>query len=173
MSAILSTLRTAPPPQLNPAFPGRTLLLSDSANSANPPNPSNPFSPVSPSDPQPATHLPRSTLPLHPIEYLTTIIDSIAPLVKIRQQKGLAGGGASLPIPVPLGVRQRRRQAIQWILSAADGRKEIKLAERVAKTLVDIAEGRSSVWERRGMVHRLGVSARSNVRTGRGGMRRR
>lgn len=86
--------------------------------------------------------------------------------MKIRQQKGIAGGGASLPIPVPLGVRQRRRQAIQWILSAADGRKETNLADRVAKELVRVAEGQSGVWERRAMVHRLGVSARSNVRSG-------
>ncbi|KAK5944138.1 hypothetical protein PMZ80_003419 [Knufia obscura] len=171
MSTILSILRTAPPPQINPAFPGRTLLISDSGTPTPPPN-ANPFAPVPAPNETQITSLPRSTLPLHPIEYLTTIIDSIAPLVKIRQQKGLAGGGASLPIPVPLGVRQRRRQAIQWILAAADGRKEVNLAERVAKTLVDIAEGKSSIWERRSMVHRLGVSARSNVRSGNKGRRR-
>ena len=65
---------------------------------------------------------------------------------------------------MPLGVRQRRRQAIQWILSAAESRKEIKLSERIAKELLRIADGTSGTWERRAMVHRLGVSARSNVR---------
>ena len=172
MSTILSILRSAPPPKLNPAFPGRTLLISDSGSTPQPANLANPLATVPAQNENKITSLPRPTLPLHPIEYLTTIIDSIAPLVKIRQQKGLAGGGASLPIPVPLGVRQRRRQAIQWILAAADGRKEVNLAERVAKTLVDIAEGKSAIWERRSMVHRLGVSARSNVRSGNRGRRR-
>lgn len=168
MSDILNTLRTAPPPQVNAQFPQRTLLLSDSAPSPFANNPS--LSPLPGQSLQPqdsvAQHLPRSTLPLHPIEYLTTIIDSVAPLLKIRQQRGLAGGGASLPIPVPLGVRQRRRQAIQWILTAADGRRETRLADRVAKELLRVADGSSGVWERRAMVHKLAVSARSNVRNG-------
>ena len=46
----------------------------------------------------------------------------------------------------------------------ADNRREVKLSERVAKELIKIADGTSAVWERRAMVHRLGVSARSNVR---------
>lgn len=85
----------------------------------------------------------------------------------------MAGGGASTPIPVPLGVRQRRRQAIQWILTAADGRRETRLADRVAKELVRVAEGQSGVWDKRAMVHRMGISARSNVRSGMGKRRRR
>lgn len=165
MADILNTLRTAPPPQINPQFPQRTLLLSDST-----PSPFASNSSLSgqflqaPAQDTTVQHLPRSTLPLHPIEYLTTIVDSVAPLVKIRQQRGVAGGGASLPIPVPLGVRQRRRTAIQWILAAADGRRETRLADRVAKELLRVADGSSGVWERRAMVHKLGVSARSNVR---------
>jgi hypothetical protein len=134
------------------------------AAAARSPFDTSPALPNPPTD-NPITSLPRATLPLHPIEYLTTIIDSVSPLVKIRQQKGMAGGGASTPIPVPLGVRQRRRQAIQWILNAADGRRETRLADRVAKELVRVAEGQSGVWERRAMVHRLGISARSNVRS--------
>lgn len=111
------------------------------------------------------TPLPRTTLPLQPVEYLTTVIDSVAPILKIRQQRGIAGGGASLPIPVPLGKRQRRRVAIQWILDAAGKRRETNLADRVAKEIISVAEGKSGVWERRALVHRLAVSARSNVRT--------
>lgn len=136
MSIILDTLRTSSPPAANPTFPNRNLL----------------------------TAVPRPSLPLSPIEYLTTTIDSVAPLVKIRQQRGIAGGGASLPIPVPLGKRQRRRTAIQWIMDSAAKRKETRLADRVAKEIVSIAEGKSGVWERRALVHKLGISARSNVR---------
>lgn len=138
MDTILDTLRTSSPPQANPTLPNRNLL----------------------------TPLPRTSLPLQPLAYLTTVIDSVAPILKIRQQRGIAGGGASTPIPVPLGLRQRRRQAIQWILEAADKRRETKLADRVAKEIISVAEGKSGVWERRALVHRLAVSARSNIRTG-------
>lgn len=163
MTDILDTLRTAPPPQLNPQFPQRTLLLSDGASPTALPATQLAQLPV---DENTITHLPRSTLPLHPIAYLTTIIDSVSPLLKIQQARGIAGGGASLPIPTPLTVRQRRRQAIQWILSAADNRKDTKLSDRVARELLAVAEGKSSVWEKRAMVHRLAVTARSNIRSG-------
>jgi ribosomal protein S7 len=49
-------------------------------------------------------------------------------------------------------------------MDSAGKRRETKLADRVAKEIVSIAEGKSGVWERRALVHKLGVSARSNVR---------
>ncbi|PGH19869.1 hypothetical protein AJ80_03786 [Polytolypa hystricis UAMH7299] len=106
---------------------------------------------------------PAPQLPLNPILYLTLIIDSVAPLLRIRQQRGAAGGGASLPIPIPLRVRQRRRAALQWIIAASEKRRDTRLAVRLANELVAVAEGRSSVWEHRAAIHKLGVSARTNV----------
>jgi small subunit ribosomal protein S7 len=137
MAEILNTLRTAPSPQGSTISSGREILAS----------------------------IPREAFALEPIQYLTAVLDSVAPLVKIRQQKGVLGGGASMPVPVPLTVKQRRRQAIQWILAAAEKRREPKLAERIAKEIIGIAEGRSSAWERRGMVHKMAISARANVRS--------
>ena len=80
MALILQHLRTSPIPTINPQRP----LL-----------------PGAP---------PPSHLPLNPILYLTLAIDSVAPLMRIRSQRGAAGGGVALQIPVPLGLRQRRRQ---------------------------------------------------------------
>lgn len=132
MNIILDTLRSAPPPKLDPERP----LLGG---------------------PAPAQ------LPLDPVAYLTAVVDSVAPLLRIRQQKGAAGGGMSLPIPHPLGTRQRRRLAIRWIIDASDKRRDIALARRVAQEIVAVAEGRSSVWEKRHQLHKLGVSARANI----------
>ena len=111
---------------------------------------------------------PPSHLPLNPILYLTLAIDSVAPLFRIRSQRGAAGGGVALQIPVPLGQRQRRRIAIQWILKAASKKKHTgsgkgSFAQRVASELVGVVEGRSAVWDRRAAVHKLGVSVRANV----------
>ena len=140
MAMILNYLRTAPPPMVNP---NRPLL------------------PGAP----PAFHL-----PLNPILYLTLAIDSIAPLLRIRSQKGAAGGGVALQIPVPLGLRQRRRQAVMWILDAAEKRRTVGsgrggFATKVAQELISVVEGKSSLWERRGGVHKLAISARSNLST--------
>ena len=138
MSLILTHLRTSPPPIINPARP------------------------LIPGAPPP------SHLPLNPILYLTLAIDSVAPLLRIRSQKGAAGGGVALQIPVPLGLRQRRRTAVQWILTAATKRKNRGsgkggFAQRVAEEMVAVVEGKSSVWERRNAIHKLGVAARANL----------
>lgn len=111
---------------------------------------------------------PASHLPLNPILYLTLAIDSVAPLLRIRSQRGAAGGGVALQIPVPLGLRQRRRQAMTWIIDAASkkGNRE-GFAQRVATEIVAVVEGRSAVWEKRVAVHRLGTSARSSLMFGR------
>lgn len=138
MSFILNHLRTAPPPVANPARP------------------------LIPGSPPPAQ------LPLDPITYLTVAIDSVAPLVRIRALKGAAGGGAALQIPVPLGLRQRRRQAVVWILdviskkpSRGSGRGQF--AQKFAQELISIVEGKSSTWDRRNLVHKTGTSARANL----------
>jgi small subunit ribosomal protein S7 len=138
MSIILAHLRTAPSPT---------------------PDPRRPLLPGSP---------PTSQLPLNPILYLALAIDSIAPLLRIRTQKGAAGGGVALQIPVPLGLRQRRRRAIQWILDAAEkrpfrGSGRGGFAQRVAEEVIAVVEGRSSIWEKRNAVHKLGVAARATV----------
>ncbi|MCJ1314489.1 hypothetical protein MMC25_008171 [Agyrium rufum] len=111
---------------------------------------------------------PTSHLPLDPIKYLTVAIDSIAPLLRIRSQRGAAGGGAALQIPVPLGVRQRRRQAITWILDAASKRRFAGsgrggFAQKVAEELISIVEGKSGIWERRSALHKLAVAARASL----------
>ncbi|KAF8866713.1 30S ribosomal protein-like protein S7 [Acephala macrosclerotiorum] len=141
MSFILNQLRTAPPPT---------------------PNPARPLLPGSP---------PPSHLPLDPIGYLTLAIDSVAPLLRIRSQRGAAGGGTALQIPVPLGLQQRRRTAVQWILDAASKKKSRgsgkgQFAQRFADEIISVVEGKSSVWERRQVVHKTGTSARANLTYG-------
>ena len=141
VAVILNYLRTTPPPTVNP---------------------SRPLIPGAP---------PPSHLPLNPVLYLTLAIDSVAPLMRIRSQKGAAGGGVALQIPIPLGLRQRRREAVMWIIDAASKRRasgsgKDMFAQKVAQELVSIVEGKSSLWERRGGIHKLAVSARSNLNTG-------
>ena len=141
MAMILERLRTAPPPQ------------------------SDPRRPLIPGAP------PRSHLPLNPVLYMTLAIDSAAPLFRIRSQKGAAGGGVALQIPVPLTLRQRRRTSIMWILDAASKKRSkssgrTMFAHKVADELISIVEGKSSIWEKRQGIHKLGVAARANLNFG-------
>ncbi|KAH6605714.1 hypothetical protein Trco_004867 [Trichoderma cornu-damae] len=138
MATVMNFLRMAPAPIYSPKFP----LL--------------------PGTP-PASHL-----PLNPVLYITIAIDSVAPLLKVRNIAGAGGGGRALELPVPLAVRQRRRMAFQWILDAINkkpskGSGQNQFAHRIAEEIVAVVEGRSSVWEKRKLVHKLGTAARANV----------
>ena len=142
MAMILERLRTAAPPTSDPRRP---LILGA----------------------PPSNHL-----PLNPILYLTLAIDSVAPLLRIRSQRGAAGGGVALQIPIPLNVRQRRRTAVMWILDVVakkrtKGSGRTMFAHKIADELIAIVEGKSGVWERRNAVHKLGIAARANLSFGR------
>ena len=111
---------------------------------------------------------PVSHLPLNPILYMTLAVDSAAPLFRIRSQKGVAGGGAALQIPVPLGLPQRRRRCINWILESASKKRSkssgrAMFAHKIADELIAIVEGKSSIWEKRQAIHKIGVAARANL----------
>ncbi|KAK8254240.1 30S ribosomal protein-like protein S7 [Phyllosticta capitalensis] len=143
MNYILNHIRTSPPPKLNPATP----LL-----------------PGAP---------PPSHLPLNPVLYLTLAVDSVAPLLKVKALKGQAGGGQALQVPVALNQRQRRRQAIEWIITSASKRRskgsgKFMFAQKVAEEVVSVVQGTSSCWDRRLNHHKQGVAARANLATGSG-----
>lgn len=135
---VLTYLRTSPAPKVNPLRP----LL-----------------PGSP---------PPEHLPLNPNLYLLLAIDSVAPLIKIRGYTGLAGGGKSLDVPVPLGQRARRRIAWMWLMDAvikkpSTGSGKKQFPTRIGEEIVAIIEGRSGLWDRRNALHKLGTSARANL----------
>ena len=107
---------------------------------------------------------------------MTLAIDSVAPLLKLKSYRGLAGGGQSLQIPIPLAIKQRRRVAFKWILDSArkktfKGSGKGGFAQKVADELVSVLEGRSAIWDRRGTLHKVAVTARANL-TKVGGSRR-
>lgn len=145
MTQILTHLRTTPAPNAS----GKATLL-----------------------PLPAHTSSLSALPLHPILYLTHAIDSVSPVMRLRSQRGIAGGGMAVQIPQPLSIRQRRRTAIMWIIDACDKRKRnvSPFAKRFAEEVVAIVEGKSGVWDKRTAVHRLAIAGRANV--GKTGMNR-
>jgi small subunit ribosomal protein S7 len=92
----------------------------------------------------------------------------VAPLLRITRIKGAAGGGVALEVPYPLAVRQRRRHAFGWILDVVSkrpskGSGKSQFAHRLAEEIIAVAEGRSSVWEKRQQIHKSGTAARANL----------
>ncbi|KAI1175234.1 ribosomal protein S7 domain-containing protein [Nemania sp. FL0916] len=128
----------------------------------------NPAPKVSPLRPLLPGAPPAKQLPLNPILYLTMAIDSVAPVVRIRSLRGMAGGGQALDLPQPMQVRARRRQAISWILDVVakkrtNGSGPTQFATRLGQEIVAVVEGKSSVWDRRQLQHKAGTAARANL----------
>ena len=131
MGLILNYLRTSPAPKINP------------------------LRPLLPGAPPPAH------LPLNPLLYLTLAIDSVAPLIRVKSMKGMAGGGAALELPEPMAVRARRRTAIMWILEIVNkkqsrGSGRAQFAHRFAEELgveeqiwfLEYPETRLAIWRK-------------------------
>ncbi|KAH9885479.1 ribosomal protein S7 domain-containing protein [Xylariomycetidae sp. FL2044] len=138
MTMVLNYLRTTPAPRVSP------------------------LRPLLPGAPPPAQ------LPLNPLLYLTLAIDSVAPLVKVRALKGMAGGGQALELPVPLAVRARRRIAIMWIIDAVSKKNSTgsgrgQFAVRFGQEIVAVIEGRSGIWDKRQAIHKVATAARANL----------
>jgi small subunit ribosomal protein S7 len=73
-----------------------------------------------------------------------------------------------LDIPVPLTERQRRRTAFNWLLDAVRNRPSrgsgrTMFPHRIAEEIVAVVEGRSGLWDKRNIIHRLGTTARANL----------
>jgi small subunit ribosomal protein S7 len=114
-------------------------------------------------------HPQAAHLPLSPVLYLQLAIDSVAPILRIKQLKGQAGGGMALAVPVPLSLRRRRWEAIHWIIDAASkkrsrGSGKNMFAQKIAEEVVSVVEGRSGAWQKRDALHKLAVAARANMK---------
>lgn len=171
MAEILTYLRTAPAPQTS----SQRRLLALPAHTPTPARkpPSISLTTSRLSLYHRLTYDSITDLPLNPTHYLTHALDSVSPLLRLRSQRGLTGGGVALSLPVPLTLRQRRRTAIVWILDAVEKRKggASGFAKRFAEEIVSVVEGKSSVWTKREGLQRQGVLGRSNLGLVRGGRR--
>ena len=103
----------------------------------------------------------------HPLSLLREAIRISSPNVRLAQQKK---GGKQVSVPIPLGERQRVRQAIAWILDASDKRKNPnaggskKFGERVAMEIEAVMNGSSEVLKRKEQLHNTATVNRANAR---------
>ena len=87
-----------------------------------------------------------------PIRVFHEALDNVKPDLEVRSRRV---GGATYQVPVE--VRSDRAQAlgIRWLISAARGRSENTMAERLAGELMDAANNRGSAVKKREDTHRM------------------
>ncbi|KAH9849040.1 ribosomal protein S7 [Lenzites betulinus] len=95
-----------------------------------------------------------------PLPLLRQAVVTAQPFLRCRQFKRAA---KQFVFPMPLSERQRTRTALEWILDASDKKGGKHLPERLAREVVAVLKGDSTVLKKKEEVHKLAVLHRGNV----------
>lgn len=85
-------------------------------------------------------------------------LDNVKPAVEVRSRRV---GGATYQVPVEVRSDRRQALAIRWIISAARGRNENTMEERLSGELLDAANNRGAAVKKREDTHRMAEANRA------------
>ena len=87
-----------------------------------------------------------------PVEVFHEALDNIKPSVEVRSRRV---GGATYQVPVEVRPERREALAIRWLITAARGRNENTMEERLAGELMDAVAGRGTAVKKREDTHKM------------------
>ncbi len=94
----------------------------------------------------------ESKLKRSPIEVFTEALENIKPSVEVRSRRV---GGATYQVPVEVRTERREALAIRWMITAARGRNENTMEERLAGELIDAVNSRGTAVKKREDTHKM------------------
>ncbi|ODR98610.1 30S ribosomal protein S7 [Methyloceanibacter methanicus] len=94
----------------------------------------------------------------NPIELFHQALQNVMPAIEVRSRRV---GGATYQVPVEVRVDRRQALAIRWIISAARGRNENTMVERLSGELLDAVNNRGSAVKKREDTHRMAEANRA------------
>jgi small subunit ribosomal protein S7 len=93
-----------------------------------------------------------------PVEVFHEALKNVMPTIEVRSRRV---GGATYQVPVEVRPERRQALAIRWIISAARGRNENTMAERLSNELLDAANNRGTAVKKREDTHRMAEANRA------------
>ena len=93
-----------------------------------------------------------------PIGIFRSALDNVMPQIEVRSRRV---GGATYQVPVEVRSTRRQALAIRWILSAARGRNEKTMIDRLSGELLDAANNRGNAVKKREDTHRMAEANRA------------
>lgn len=93
-----------------------------------------------------------------PVQLFHDALANVMPQVEVRSRRV---GGATYQVPVEVRAERRQALAIRWMLTAARGRNERTMIERLSGELLDAANGRGSAVKKREDTHRMAEANRA------------
>jgi small subunit ribosomal protein S7 len=94
----------------------------------------------------------------NPIEVFRSALENVAPAIEVRSRRV---GGATYQVPVEVRLERRQALAIRWIITAARGRNDKTMVDRLSGELMDAANNRGNAVKKREDTHRMAEANRA------------
>ncbi|MEX0346992.1 MAG: 30S ribosomal protein S7 [Rhizobiaceae bacterium] len=93
-----------------------------------------------------------------PLGLFHQALENVSPHVEVRSRRV---GGATYQVPVEVRTERRQALAIRWLISAARGRNETTMIDRLSGELMDAANNRGTAVKKREDTHRMAEANRA------------
>ena len=93
-----------------------------------------------------------------PVQVFHEALNNVAPAIEVRSRRV---GGATYQVPVEVRAERRQALAIRWIITAARGRNEQTMVDRLSGELLDAANNRGSAVKKREDTHKMAEANRA------------
>ena len=94
----------------------------------------------------------------NPITVFEQALDNVKPVVEVKSRRV---GGATYQVPVEVRPERRQALAIRWLITAARGRNENTMEERLSGELLDAANNRGTAVKKREDTHKMAEANRA------------
>jgi small subunit ribosomal protein S7 len=94
----------------------------------------------------------------NPVEMFHQALENVMPTLEVRSRRV---GGATYQVPIEVRTERRQALAIRWIITAARGRGENTMIERLSGELMDAANNRGTAVKKREDTHRMAEANRA------------
>ena len=93
-----------------------------------------------------------------PVKVFHDALGNVKPQLEVRSRRV---GGATYQVPVEVRNERRQALAIRWLITAARGRNENTMEERLSGELLDAANNRGTAVKKREDTHKMAEANRA------------
>jgi small subunit ribosomal protein S7 len=100
----------------------------------------------------------EAKLRVEPLPVFRQALENVAPAIEVRSRRV---GGATYQVPVEVRPERRQALAIRWIITAARGRNDKTMVDRLSAAIMDAANNRGNAVKKREDTHRMAEANRA------------
>ena len=93
-----------------------------------------------------------------PLPVFEQALENVMPTIEVRSRRV---GGATYQVPVEVRNERRQALAIRWIITAARGRNDKTMIDRLSAELLDASNNRGAAVKKREDTHRMAEANRA------------